>query len=616
MSVLSLSTRFRDGCTQSPHFLAATLGLLVIACTSACSDEQLTVSFEASEPYRSRVSRWSLSLLEPPDTDWSCQDLRFADRSEEAVRTATRFETTIAIGEPFPAEITVAREGLRLLLVEGLSEDATSWVKGCAELTATIESALDVNIATKPVVTLTLPSEAAVFGDVSGTLPANLPATVTDNAGEAVPDVALRWDLVSLQPELIAGEAVADDEGRVNLELPEVAVPGPVRVQVKAAWGQAAATLTGFRAPATSTIDVSGGGVLSVGKTALAGEDRDLLVFSSSVDGTAPAATVQIIEQRSSDARPTLRDFTNVGLGEGQAARFGDIDVIAGNAIIPRSENNRFYLDRLARNPNGDVDLVAGPEVTLPTCADRCAMVSVIDVTPCDSNAELTIAATFRDTGNFANRITHSYALTTGDALSTPAFDLLANEVLSSSGCMDVDGVPGRFIALTSPSDFRNIVRLSGFERVVQNGLRVARFVTSNDETSLVGVIVSSDGISLVSAAIRQGPDVLVVEPDTRTEMVSVPISFVTARLNTAPPLELVSLLADPLVPSQVRVVIRTESARGTLTAISPGIPAESPKVFAADLDGDGLDEVILVDTQTNPPNGTTSVAYVFNFMA
>jgi hypothetical protein len=209
------------------------LWLSSVLMLAACSDPQVRVTIAVPDSYRSHVETIVLHILEPPaSAPFDCDMLAF----DEVEASATRLSQTqdVPISKGGRADLSgIRREGFKLFSAEGLDPDGQVVVAGCAEQ-GTIEHDVDLSITTFPTAVVAIPSVTR-FPDFR--------VSVSDAYGRRLEGAELRWTVVGPKGvKTVIGDTTriggGIEAGTASLNCQSVEPPqaGPVVADVRVRW--------------------------------------------------------------------------------------------------------------------------------------------------------------------------------------------------------------------------------------------------------------------------------------------------------------------------------------------------------------------------------------------
>lgn len=212
------------------------------ACAVACTDPAVRVQFDVPDDYRDQVESVEMELLlPPPGAPFDCDAVAFREVSDGDLVAATVEQVSTREGS---AELSaIPRLGDKLFLARGVDGAGDAVVAACGQL-GDIDSDVDLSLTGEPTAGVVLPSTEP------GSPLVDFTAGVFDIASRPLAGVATRWTVTGPGDETSTGMATTDDMGRVMIAPQAPALPGPIAVDVRPRWVRTTPpSLLAFRQP-------------------------------------------------------------------------------------------------------------------------------------------------------------------------------------------------------------------------------------------------------------------------------------------------------------------------------------------------------------------------------
>lgn len=215
---------------------------VVLSAVSACADPSVHVQFDVPDGYRDKVESVELELLlPPPGAPFDCDDIAFREVSDDDLAAATVEQ--VSTREDNADLSAIPRLGDKLFLARGVDGSGDVVVAACGQV-GDIDNDVDLSLTGEPTAGVVLPSTEP------GSPLVDFTAGVFDIASRPLPGVATRWTVTGPGDETSTGMATTDDMGRVMITPQAPALPGPIAVDVRPRWVRTTPpSLLAFRQP-------------------------------------------------------------------------------------------------------------------------------------------------------------------------------------------------------------------------------------------------------------------------------------------------------------------------------------------------------------------------------
>lgn len=218
-------------------------GLALALAATACSDPSIDVTFDVPDEYEALAERVTIDVIAPGDALWQCSDLEFGEVDEAALAPSVVDQALVGPDGELGFD-RVPRTGLKLFHARGYNALGQLVVAGCAahEL---VDGEDEVTIEGRPAVYVS----ARTVERESGRL-TFVSVGVSDARGTPLADVPARYRVVAANSATPVREARSDETGSLTLALEVPAWFGPQAVDIDLPWqANAIAPATSFRVP-------------------------------------------------------------------------------------------------------------------------------------------------------------------------------------------------------------------------------------------------------------------------------------------------------------------------------------------------------------------------------
>lgn len=526
----------------------------------ACGEPVLSVQVNVAEPYASPIATARVLFLTPPPGDpFDCDGLAFSTVSDAKIEAATiaRMDGPVT-GETIEA---IDNTGTKLVWITASLADGRPLVTGC-DVVDPIDSDMPVVIDTFPVATSSVAAAAAILGVryVGEPFGATSRVLVTDALGGRLAGVDVQVDTRGTDGVLIKSDTMTNADGFAEVKPVVPAVAGPYSVDIRVRWG--VATTAGVPGLAVAKIDGQ------VPRWSLGGSLGDAAVTSG--------------------GRLAVSVFDN-GLGAlivlqhplrpGDALTVPNVNVQAGTIIAPHAANESFVL--VSDSTWREVAAIGFgvQERPLDKPMGATSPVRLLDASPCDDSAG-------RHALVFADGTTAIYG---GGGLLGPLVPPLPGHDLLDAACLDgvvtqlharADGEPEIVVGAGS-------ARGLGFARGAhfspaefEGGARPIVSTLSLGEWAIATGTIDGDMIRLKQFALPRGQ----------------PLSMDSGDFDGDGKADVAALAKGRNANGDDAIVLVVALATGVVGRASLGQLCEAARVFVTDFDGNGRDDIAVVN--------------------
>ncbi len=223
---------------------AAAIAIALATAGAACTDPSVHVQFDVPAGYRDQVESVDLELLlPPPGAPFDCDKVAFREVSDDDLAAATVEQVSTREGN---AQLSaIPRLGDKLFLAHGIDAAGDAVVAACGQV-GDIDSDVDLSLTGEPTAGVVLPTTEP------GSPLVDFAAGVFDLGSAPLAGVATRWTVTGPGDETSTGMATTDAMGRVMIAPVPPALPGPIAVDVRPRWVRTTPpSLLAFRQPET-----------------------------------------------------------------------------------------------------------------------------------------------------------------------------------------------------------------------------------------------------------------------------------------------------------------------------------------------------------------------------
>jgi hypothetical protein len=555
------------------RFCAAALLLLM-----ACDDFRLEVRTEIPADLEDDLVAIELSVLVPNSDEFTCESIAFREIDESAVLASVVDQVLVRRGDTTSLD-HIPRESRKLLYSRGLDAEGEELAAGCAEVFE-IEGEESVVLPLEYVTVAVSPGPLAPAGD--------LEFRITRIDGTPLANWETRWTQTGPGSDPLSSIVFTDDAGQVAIERHKPLLPGPVTIEIFPKWvrGEIPAT-SFFRDPAVmfdADLPNSTGEearlpeeLFAVGHIGPAGE--------IGVAGLSPANASSerqvYIGYRDPSLAPPVRTAISTPI-PAAVASIGLVSRGGRDAIIGASLTATFEIA-----PNGGVTSTAKLQ---PGLVRR-----YLSVTDCESG---TISETIRVfTNGSSDAIDADQQVIASDLAgdAAPGFPVVAGCVSSSDG--EVPTVvydAGQEIVIRSAGEPPRETSLAA----IRGGFGFSP-ATDSDPATLLATTLDLSGTNLDRYTILP-----VGESDASLELresdptPTFALSAAGGDFDGDGLADVAALLtfgdADTAVEYRIFISLGLESRSGRVVGISRSSSALRPRLWVADFDEDGYDDIMV----------------------
>lgn len=586
-SMVSFPGSEQAGCGRSRTRSIVMMGLLLagVSLGSGCQDPQVSIEFIVPSDYVPSLQSISLEVFTPPVADpFDCADVAFG-RVDDKTLAASLVREIVVRGGATVDLSGIPRLGDKILIARGLDDQDIAVVAGCVAL-ADIETDVFVPIVGFPIVSVDVPALA-----IGNPLPDRVAVLVRDVQGRPVSGVPVQWEVLGPGGQLLDGDGVTGGSGMIEISPQKPQLAGPAALDVRVLWQRSLApSLRGFRAPevvfsaplpgdSTEPIALRTEFVYAIGEIGPNGE-----MGFAALGPTSDMAVGRQVFLAWFDAtqNPPFRTVTTApivgALSLGVVTRDGRERVFTVTPLAwLEIDTNGALLPRASPRPGRVVDRI----VSLGGCQ------------PIDHS---TVLLAFDDgTMGAFNGL--------AQPVDHPIVPLLSSNRFGSSGCVSSPSGVHRTVALSSGSGRHELVAMMD---VARKGVVSAVGTTigfapplGSEPGTLLTTEIAIEGTALVRRTLLVGPNAtLDSEEVTRDDVATFVVSSAGGDFDGDGLGDVIGLLffGDTDFASEVRlqVALGVPHREGRLTGVSELFSGRTPRVLAADFDGDGASELVI----------------------
>ncbi len=202
---------------------------LLCALLASCGDPLVRIDIDQGAFEGAPIT---LRLITPAPTDpTTCDDIAF-DAGALASAIALTERQVLLGEEPLSIE-DLDRQSARLLLAEVSASDGQQAGIGCAELSRGIDSDETIALRLEPVSAGTVVSGAPIEAELDGAPGEPIVVSVTDRSGAPLPDVEVRWSVAGTDGAATSGVGRSGPDGQAELSLSLPRAVGPIAVAIR-----------------------------------------------------------------------------------------------------------------------------------------------------------------------------------------------------------------------------------------------------------------------------------------------------------------------------------------------------------------------------------------------
>ena len=234
--------------------LLAALGLF-----AACADPEVSVTVRVPPAQRDATATVVVEVYQPAVAQpLSCDELAFGAAPAPALQLSRLRQVSLPLAGGAGPIGPIDRTATTIIVAHALSAEGAAQASGCEAL-APFDDDVRLEIDLEPVVVLSLSSVTAnaPLGE-----PLDVRIAVADLDGQPIPTAALRWVARGARHEGTSGSAsvAAQDQGHLAIDPPRAA--GPVVIQVRGRWANNnPARISGYVLPSRLPTTVAERGV-------------------------------------------------------------------------------------------------------------------------------------------------------------------------------------------------------------------------------------------------------------------------------------------------------------------------------------------------------------------
>ncbi len=206
--------------------------VLAALAAAACTDPSIDVSFDVPDDYEALTESVTIDVIAPGEALWGCSDLEFGEVDETAFAPSVVDQALVGPDGEETGFDRVPRTGLKLFYARGYNALGQLIVAGCAahEL---VDGEVELNIEGQPAIYVS--ARGSPGRNSEGGL-ATLEVGVSDARGTPLAEVPARYHVVAANSATPVREAQSDAQGSIDLALESPAWFGPQAVDIDVPW--------------------------------------------------------------------------------------------------------------------------------------------------------------------------------------------------------------------------------------------------------------------------------------------------------------------------------------------------------------------------------------------
>lgn len=563
-----------------PRALAGALAGIAIASSSAgCEDPSLRVVVERPTAYAGLVDRVEISVYERPGL--TCDDIAYDKLSADELRAILRSSGSGDLGD-------IPRLGHKAVVARGYGRSGRGddgerlVIAGCTEVDEISDPGERIVVSTEPVATAAIDSSEIVGGKGA----VEIAVVGVDVNQKGIDGKEVRWTTYGpsgsfpttgdisepATPALLRG-----GEGMIRPAAPDMA--GPYAVQVRIKWA------TGLPPPVSAMMANPEPTPRSLGAP------EPTIVNACTIYARNGQPTLACLDR---SAGRVIRSFRMTGGALVETAP--PVSAVTAVGIYG------IGAGVIAVNLDGSYTGAIGSTASGNVCQGGCSGISLVDVMGFEgcSGGAGGLLAHYRDIGVPPNHLVATF-LATGEkrVFTTPAVSptdpVLA---LSAVGCvsdLETSGAP-QVTATVNTNNRSLIYMLSSplpIERARDRRQAGSGFSTSGKEARLLTTELDPTGFIVVESVLNKPLAVYRLFERRRSPAVSPPRHYVSGRFDLDDEADVAWDVIDD-IDNQTRAIQLLLAARpGRPTLLGRLKLADTSDLLTADLDGDGLSELV-----------------------
>ena len=560
---------------------------MVATCSAAaCDTGFVEVTFDIPAPYTRDVRTVSLQVVAPPESDpFDCGDIAFQEVSLETIRGASVQDVRGTLGRTFDLA-AIPRVGSKLFYARALDEQGLPVAAAC-EAIETIDGSTTVELLGEPTAVTASPSYP-----LDEPLADSVALRASDPHGEPLPDRPVRWTVVAPNQQLIAGEGSTNALGDLRIVPTTPAMAGPTLLDVRPRWERGdAQPILGFYTPREWHINEFAG----PDEADLVATESRIAVGRIGPNGEMGYVALGVPTSAAAGRRAHV-GFYNSSPSSFTTADSAPVPLLRAVGRITRSDRDHVF------------SIVAGSWLEFDHLAQVSTHASPISgtaiaISPLYDCTTGAIDAALVQLGDLTLR-----AVTSDRTETSHNFDVVGAVVIGS-GCISVanSAYPAvAFFRAASGDEGRNETFLvADMDQprlaVLPLGRQGISFTPASATAPplLLGTEVSITGVSVSRFQfVSVGTDRIDPEKITQDDTSGAPFSTAAGDIDGDGNQDVVALLgfgdSRREVEYRVHIALGMQYNGSRLVGLSPEDAAVRPRLWLADFDNDGADDVLI----------------------
>lgn len=570
--------------------------VLVLCCAAACGDPQLSLTFNIRDPYRGRIASVSVQVIQPTVAEpFTCDDIAFR-RVEPAVIALAKVNeiNTDSLKTPINE---LSRTSSKLFWVDGLDQEKRRLVTGCGKM-GEIKKDTKLEIVAEPVARVRDPAGVSLSPPRPPTEPVVIVAR--DALDQPLADVPARWSIEGAAGEGSSGQTKSDAMGNIAITPQLPRRNGPFVLDVRVRWAdRAPVLLSGVVRPDAQLVELSGRALAF--RSGAIGPNKEQ-GFAALLADTVLGGVKVLLVYRAPNRMLTMK--TSVRITGSPILGLIDYSGAARDRVVVVSATSWTEV-------SADGVLVARPF----TPAGASAPLRLLTTGPCGS-ADPTRTRALIELGDGL------YAQYTPDGgqpmdmlrLNDPAAqraDVVASgcvsdqaDKLTRTWAIVIGTGIGVFAATraepTGTFQFANWLALS-------EGIAIAP-MNGRGRKQIFGAQLSVNDIVVSRATLEHQPDSLALKVEGLDSIPNVPTQTAAGDIDGDGAADVVAVFDRGLLtarrPALWAVLGREHGGRriaGDVELAPATPPLREPVLMVLDLDGDGIDDIVLGEVASSP---------------
>jgi len=224
---------------------AAHRSIALAAVTAAgCSDISVDVAFDVPDGYQELIDTVALDVVAPGEPPFGCRDLELGAVDEDQVDALVVDRALVGPGRADPRLDGVPRTGRKLFYARAYNPLGQLVAAGCAEHDL-VDGDVDIAIEGRPAAYVSARDATLDRGELT-----RLQVALSDAHGAPLGGVRSRYSVVAARGATPERESTSNSDGSLDLTLDSPAWDGPQAVDLDVSWqANQIEPVTGFRTP-------------------------------------------------------------------------------------------------------------------------------------------------------------------------------------------------------------------------------------------------------------------------------------------------------------------------------------------------------------------------------